>query len=319
MGYKSSKTTLQADYRKRINRVIDYIDTHLDDDLTLETLAYVACFSKFHFHRIFQSITGERLSECIQRLRLEKAATLLRCNSTLTITEIGLRCGFASSASFANAFKRHFGKTASVFKNSSGSISQKQYICLSGEDPDTIDIQVEHQIDKLTYHVNGNGYQRTVDIVDIPAWTLAYIRYTGPYKGDSRLFARLWNRLAAWAAPLGLLNKPDTVFLTLTHDDPGITMEEKLRVSVCMSVDRNTVTNGEIGKMELPGGKYAVCRFNLGSQDYPAAWGWMFGTWLPLSGFQVDDRVAFEWFILQDQQPESGMTSVMICIPVTSG
>jgi AraC family transcriptional regulator len=68
--YKSSKTTLQADYRQRINRVIDYIESHLDENLTLETLAYIACFSKFHFHRIFQSVTGERLSECIQRLRL---------------------------------------------------------------------------------------------------------------------------------------------------------------------------------------------------------------------------------------------------------
>ncbi|HMA65896.1 MAG TPA: AraC family transcriptional regulator [Chitinispirillaceae bacterium] len=67
---QSNKTTLQADYRQRINRVIDYIDAHLDENLTLETLAYIACFSKFHFHRIFQSVTGERLSECIQRLRL---------------------------------------------------------------------------------------------------------------------------------------------------------------------------------------------------------------------------------------------------------
>ncbi|HEX2956034.1 MAG TPA: AraC family transcriptional regulator [Chitinispirillaceae bacterium] len=310
--------TIRADYLQRINRVIDYIEAHLDENHTLETVSYIACFSKFHFHRIFQSVTGERLSECIQRLRLEKAAALLHGSPLMTVTEIGLRCGFASSASFANAFKRHFGTSASSFRCSKQSISQKRYICLPNEDPDKIDIKIEQQKDSLTYHIKGDNYQRSVEIVDLPPWHVAYIRYTGPYKGDTPLFARLWNKLAAWAAPLGLLNNPDAVFLTLCHDDPEITMEEKLRVSVCIGIDKGIATTGEVGKMQLPGGKYAVCRFTLRSQDYPAAWGWMFGTWLPLSGFQADDRIAFERFIPQDQPQDDEKVTVAICIPVKS-
>jgi AraC family transcriptional regulator len=315
MDQKNS-TALRVDYQQPINRVIDYIEAHLDENLTLETLSYIACFSKFHFHRIFQAVTGERLSECIQRLRIEKAAALLHGNSSMTITEIGLRCGFASSASFANAFKRFFGKSASEFRSSRVCVSQKKYVCFPNENPDKIKVQIEQQKDKLIYHINGEGYQRSVEIVDLPPWFVAYIRYTGPYKGDSKLFERLWKRLTAWAAPLGLLNNPDSVFLTLCHDDPEITMEEKLRVSVCIGVDQNTAVTGEVGKMQLPGGKYAVCRFLLGNQDYPAAWGWIFGAWLPLSGFQADDRPAFERYFSQDQQAGSEKTAVTICIPV---
>ncbi|HEX3019710.1 MAG TPA: AraC family transcriptional regulator [Chitinispirillaceae bacterium] len=307
---------IRADYLQRINRVIDYIEAHLDENLTLETLSYIACFSKFHFHRIFQSVTGERLSECIQRLRLEKAAALLHGNTFMTITEIGLRCGFASSASFANSFKRHFGTSASSFKYSKQNISQKRYICLPDEDHDKIDIKIEQQKDTLTYHIRGDGYQRSVEIVNLPPWHVAYIRYTGPYKGDTPLFARLWNRLAAWAAPHELFKNPDTVFLTLCHDDPEITMEEKLRVSVCISIDEKIQPTGDVGKIQLSGGKYAVCRFHLGAQDYPSAWGWMYGIWLPLSGFQADDRFSFERFIRQDQQENDQKVTVDICIPV---
>lgn len=315
---QKNTTTVRADYQQRINRVIDYIETHLDENLTLETLSYIACFSKFHFHRIFQSVTGERLSECIQRLRIEKAAALLHGNSLMTITEIGLRCGFSSSASFANAFKRYSGKSASEFRCSRECISQRKYVCLPNEDLNSVGVQITQQEDGLTYHISGEGYQRSVDIVDLPPWYVAYIRYTGPYKGDAQLFEGLWKKLSFWAAPLGLLNKPDPVFLTLCHDDPEITMEDKLRVSVCIGVNQNTAVTGELGKMQLPGGKYAVCRFMLGHQDYPAAWGWMFGTWLPLSGFQADDRPAFERYFPQDQQAGSEKTAVTICIPVKS-
>lgn len=313
---KKSTIPVRSDYHQRINRVIDYIEAHLDENLSLETLSYIACFSKFHFHRIFQSVTGERLAECIQRLRFEKAAALLYSNTFMTITEISLRCGFASSASFANAFKRYFGKSASFYRSVKESVSPKKYICLPNENPDTLTIRIEHQNNTLTYHITGEGYQRQVDIVEFPPWHVAYIRYTGPYKGDTGLFSRLWNKLGLWAAPLGLFKNPDSVFLTLCHDDPEITMEEKLRVSVCISIDEKIQPTGDVGKMKLPGGKYAVCRFHLGPQDYPSAWGWMYGTWLPLSGYQVDDRLAFEQFLPQEQQGDDGKITVAICIPV---
>jgi AraC family transcriptional regulator len=123
--------------------------------------------------------------------------------------------------------------------------------------------------------------------------------------------------LARWAAPRGLLDKPEAVYLTLCHDDPEITVEEKLRISVCIGIDENTVTSGEVGKMKLPGGKYAVCRFLLDPNDYPSAWGWMYGIWLPLSGFELDDRFAFEWVPRQEHKKEGDKISVDICIPVT--
>jgi methylphosphotriester-DNA--protein-cysteine methyltransferase len=61
---------IYKDYISRINRVIDFINSNLKNEITLEQLADVANFSKFHFHRIFTSIVGETLSQFILRRRV---------------------------------------------------------------------------------------------------------------------------------------------------------------------------------------------------------------------------------------------------------
>lgn len=62
----------KIEYRSRINRVMDYIDIHLDQPLELKSIAEIANFSPFHFHRIFTFLIGETPIDYIQRLRIEK-------------------------------------------------------------------------------------------------------------------------------------------------------------------------------------------------------------------------------------------------------
>ena len=64
----------RAEYTRRVNRVLDYIGEHLDGELSLSRLSEVGCFSPFHFHRIFQTVTGETLNSHVRRVRLERAA-----------------------------------------------------------------------------------------------------------------------------------------------------------------------------------------------------------------------------------------------------
>lgn len=66
------------DYQARILRVLTHIQEHLDEPLDLEALAQVACFSSFHFHRVFAAMTGETIADHVRRLRLERAAMELR-------------------------------------------------------------------------------------------------------------------------------------------------------------------------------------------------------------------------------------------------
>ena len=96
----TSKELLRQEYVGRINRVIDFIEENIDTELTLETLAKVANFSRFHFHRIFSALVGETLNGFVRRLRLERAASMLIAHPKETITQIALACGFSSSAGF---------------------------------------------------------------------------------------------------------------------------------------------------------------------------------------------------------------------------
>ena len=103
------------DYVKRINRAIDYIVQNLDQPLKLEIIARAACFSPFHFHRIFRALVGETLNQFIKRLRLERSLWMLSHQPARTLTEISLACGFSSSSDFSRSFKERYGVPPSGF------------------------------------------------------------------------------------------------------------------------------------------------------------------------------------------------------------
>jgi len=116
--------SLRQEYVSSVNRVIDHIQANLDRDLSLEILADVACFSRFHFHRIFRAIVGETLSQFIQRVRIVKAAAQLISNPRKSITEIAYDCGFSDSATFARAFRGRYIVSASEWR-STGSLQDR--------------------------------------------------------------------------------------------------------------------------------------------------------------------------------------------------
>ncbi len=92
-------------YVQSINKVIDYIEENISEELKLDMLAEVADFSVYHFHRIFQAFMGESLGSFVKRIRLEKAITLLQYYPEKTITDIAMDVGYWSSQAFARAFK----------------------------------------------------------------------------------------------------------------------------------------------------------------------------------------------------------------------
>jgi AraC family transcriptional regulator len=75
-------------YHDRVNRVLDYIAEHLDGELSLARLSGIGCFSPFHFHRIFQGVTGETLNNHVRRVRLERAAALMKASLGKRITDV---------------------------------------------------------------------------------------------------------------------------------------------------------------------------------------------------------------------------------------
>jgi AraC family transcriptional regulator len=308
-----NKKKLYTEYIARINKTFDYIESNLENQMTLEELAAVANFSKFHFNRIFYSIVGETPFQFILRLRIEKAAMLMLTNQKESISEIAYKCGFSDISIFSRNFKKLFRVSATQYR--ANKIKKSN---LSQEDSNSNQLieKSSHyfcpDLKTIKWRTNMK-LNKSVEVKELPKMTLAYIRHIGPYMGDDKLFENIWNRLFSWAGPRGLIGGKDFKSLVIYHDDPNVTNEDKLRMSVCLTVPSETKVGGEIGKMEIEAAKYVVARFELSAQDFQEAWNWVYGQWFPTSGYQPDDKACFEMY---PEEPKDGKFIVDICVPV---
>jgi AraC family transcriptional regulator len=99
----------------RLRRVLEYIDANFKNDITLENLAGIACYSAFHFSRKFTLAMGIPPHRYISRIRLEYAMAEL-ASGKLPLAEIALNAQFSSQASFTRAFHRTTGMTPKEYR-----------------------------------------------------------------------------------------------------------------------------------------------------------------------------------------------------------
>ena len=99
----------------RVRRVIDFMTEHVDQDISIDDLASVACLSPFHFIRMFQKSVGRTPSRYLSELRLERAKTLLVLGKA-PLVDIALSCCFSSQSNFTRAFRRATGVTPNEYR-----------------------------------------------------------------------------------------------------------------------------------------------------------------------------------------------------------
>lgn len=317
---------LRESYISRINEVIDYIEAHIDADMSLEELADIAHFSPFHFHRIFHAMVGETINGFIQRLRIEKAAAKLVANPRKSITDVAFECGFSGSSVFARAFKATFNMSASEWRHGGyenyrkqSKTDSKEGQLLSNKRQD-YDMFVEYtpSISQYKWRIlmKSKKIETNVEVKDMPAMHVAYVRHIGPYQGDVELFGRLFNKLCSWAGPRNLLRFPETKMLCIYYDNPDVTDKARLRTDVCITVPPDISVDGEIGKMTVPAGKYAIAHFEINPDQYQDAWDTVYGGWLPESGYQPEDGPCYELYLGDPKTHPEGKHIVAICMPV---
>lgn len=297
-------------YKTSINRVVDYIQANLSEDLSLQQLSGIACYSQFHFNRIFSSYMGESVYQYIKRVRLEKSAELLLANSQKAITEVALMYGFENSSSFAKSFKSHFKMTATEWRNKSDGFSVKESTPVQIERGK---FSVNQSSPVWTYHFKNSI--RQIVIEDIPPLKFAYIRKIGPYQGGEVLFGELYTQIFLWAAARECVDD-NTIVWNIYHDNPKITENKRLKVMVAIPVMDSVNPSGHVGATRISGGKCGVCRFLLKREEFADAWSWMLSEWLVNSGYEWDNRESFERCYGDRIINGNHFFDVDICIPV---
>lgn len=291
-----------AIYRSRINKVIDYVNAHLDQSISLEELAAVAYFSPFHFHRIFVAVTGESVNFFTNRIRLEKTARLLRF-STNPISDIARECGFSSPSIFSRAFKQYFGITPSIYR-SGGKIENskisKELFPLS-----------EYHCPMSDEELKANF---PVEIRELPKRRVAYIRVLDSYREG--VVVKAFGDMMTWAKKVDLFHS-EKIF-GMSVDDPLVTPKEKYRYEVCITIPENFKVEAgiDIETTTLPKCTYAIAAVSGSFNRVATATNYLFNNWLINSLYEPEHQPGMEVFADNEKACDWDHFDLELCIPV---
>jgi AraC family transcriptional regulator len=253
------RSTTRADYDERILRAQNYLSEHLDEEPRLDDLAAVACFSPFHFHRVFRGMTGETVGAYSRRLRLQRAATQLR-QGDQPVTRIAMHAGYDSAEGFSRAFREQFGCAPSEWRESATPRATPAQ---------QLEVRITHR----------------------PAMYVACIRHVGPYDEIGPVFSRLMS----WAAPRGLLSGA-FYMVGMPYDDPDVTHPSQIRCDASLVVSRPVNGVGDIRTIVLPERDYAVVRHLGPYENLGETYAYLCGVWLPASGREAVATPPMEFY-----------------------
>ncbi|WP_370046800.1 helix-turn-helix domain-containing protein [Lysinibacillus sp. RC79] len=149
-----------------------YVEENIHEPLTLENIARQSNFSKYHFHRIFQSSVGMTVTEYIRMRRLANASVAL-LHTSERILDIALYYQFESQESFTRAFKEVYklppGKyrrmMSDMIKNKEESNMETKVKgwFLSGSNPFNYEMGIDHEV---VHQGKASGYLKSKTVLD---------------------------------------------------------------------------------------------------------------------------------------------------------
>jgi len=263
---------------QQIQQAIEFIETHLQEELPITDIAAKACFSAFHFQRMFQLISGFSVHEYIRKRRLSEAAKLLK-ETDLNILEIALTFQYSSQEAFTRAFTSCFGLTPAKFRKTDVEIHPQAKIdFLDHEKWRTGEMNMYKpaitQLEKLL--IVGYEYKTNLNndtyFQEIPGF---YHHF-----GSNEYYLRIPHKAKpAFSYGISCNFQDNGAFSFVVGEEVHQPAEE---------LDEGFV------QMELPAGKYAIFTVNGEADGTQNVWKYIYGTWLPQSNYERREGADFE-------------------------
>ena len=152
------------DRKKLVSESIDYIIQHLEEELSLDTVAAHFFISKFYFSRIFREETGETLYSFIKRCRVDQSAVDMKLNPTKAITDIGLDYGYSSS-NYSSVFRKRHNTSPAMFRQSLATRS----------------MPVPFAPDRIARFQTAEEYASRMELLELGDFFVVYERFIGNY------------------------------------------------------------------------------------------------------------------------------------------
>ena len=274
-------------YQRQLDAVTDYIYAHLDEDLSLETLAHVSGFSRYHWHRIYRAVRGETAAQAVRRLRLERAAAMLT-ETSWSIERIAWKAGFTGTEIFSRAFLRSYGTTPGRFR--------------TGGRPASIDSPVTRYGSGSTSSAKeASGWP--VRVETRRGYRLAVSEHRGSYMDIGRAFSRVRDRVGS-----------GSLMVAIYEDDPDAVPPADLRSAAGAVVDPGTKIPHDLVERRVPAGRYAIMRYIGPYSSMHAAYRWLYGQWLLSSGEEPRDHPIIEEYLTDPATtpPVDAVTEILL-------
>lgn len=272
----------KMDNLQLIEKVLQYVDEHLNEAITFETLAEVFGYSAYHFHRLFSSVAGQTITDYLKKRRLTLAHQQL-CESKKTITEIALCSGFNSIQSFNRSFKETFGMPPSGVRKEKRRITYRSVETIVRGYRKRIHLKEEFAMEP--YFVEKDAFV-----------LVGYRRYTGD---GFQVIGEAWEKLKENMNRIKRKN-PNTMYGFEDYSEDYSAEPLKFYYMAAVEAEEDAEIPEGMDIKRVPKALYAVFTVNGNNADgeIGKAFHYIYNVWLPQSEYCLDEKLSadFEYY-----------------------
>ncbi len=282
---------MNNNFSHKVDRIVEYLNRHMNSTPSLQDLAEVARLSPYHFHRVYRAMTGETPMATLRRIRIARALAMLR-DTTKPITEIAFDVGYDTSQAFSKSFRQMTGCSATQARAN------------------------RDELDSLANQLS-RGPSRTpapsieVRLVSIEPFKVISARHIGPPSG---LFSK-FSELFGWAEKTGLLHDFRGIY-GIPIDDPREQCDEGPRFDCCFDFGPNAESIQQYNQAMLGGGLHAVARHVGPYEGIDDIYDAMYGSWIESSHYVLRNQCSYNHYLVDPSTVPAEQWETDIYIPI---
>ena len=278
---------------ENLSNAIEYIESNLDKDISIDAAAQIACCSTYYFQRVFTYVAGISLSEYIRRRRMSQAAFELQ-KSDKKVLDIALKYGYSSPTAFNRAFQSVHGITPVAAKNM-GSV-------LNAYPPIRFSVKITGGT-AMSYRITEKAAMRIVGI---------RIPLVADMEENQKVVPEFWKK--------ALENNYLPKIIELTNQEPGgilgVTVyENPQEIFYYIAASTTEAIPQNMFEYEIPASTWVIFendgRFKENVQNVFKRF---YTEWLPFSGYEYAGLPDLEVYPVMPGKPLNGHSEVWIGI-----
>lgn len=284
----------------RLQKALEFIEQHLDQPLSVDSLAEHSCWSRWQFQRVFVQHTGQTVAQYVRGRRLSHAAKQLLTSKQRQL-DIALACGFESEISFNRSFRKEFGCPPGEYRKRGNFRDIRQPLALSR--PDRLRPELPPKL--LQVKIETRPASRLYGVCD---------QFNGLFSKQPNYETKIpniWVQLACRVS-LSHLRRYDHIGVIDLNSQSG---PEGINYWACLENPHQALAD-KLQNIDIPEQQYAVIPYTGHVKDFDKTLEWFLCYWLPESGYRGCNGFDLELYG-RDFDPSSDSAYMEYWVPIS--